>query len=169
MINQQFNSNCHPDCYFEQPAEKLVLQGYRYWTYGWTNYSEPHLAAGWALHNKLIENESHAREVLDALSLFVKVLDKCASCPLKALPANSHTLSRDEGLVLGLISSIQNGNDHLAETCLAHLTCPSRCAEVAGVAERYAATLRFLNHKLQPISARAIDDLLVQSNSISIH
>lgn len=166
MLYHSSNSQCHPNCYFEQPAEKLVLQGYRYWTYGWTNFSEPHLAKGWALHTKLIENESHAREVLDALSLFVKVLDKCASCPLKALPVNTHSVSRDEGLVLGLISSIQNGNDDLAEKCLAHLTCASRCAEVAGVAERYATTLRSLDHKLQPIPSQAIDELLAPSLSI---
>lgn len=166
MLNHSSNSQCHPNCYFEQPAEKLVLQGYRYWTYGWTNFSEPHLAKGWALHTRLIENESHAREVLDALSLFVKVLDKCASCPLKALPVNTHSVSRDEGLVLGLISSIQNGNDDLAEKCLAHLTCASRCAEVAGVAERYATTLRSLGHKLQPIPSQAIDELLAPSLSI---
>lgn len=166
MLNHSNNSKCHPDCYFEQPAEKLVLQGYRYWTYGWTNFSEPHLAKGWALHTKLIENESHAREVLDALSLFVKVLDKCASCPLKALPVDTHSVSRDEGLVLGLISSIQNGNDDLAEKCLAHLTCATRCSEVAGVAERYATTLRSLDHKLQPIPSQAIDELLAPSHSI---
>ena len=166
MLYHSSNSQCHPNCYFEQPAEKLVLQGYRYRTYGWTNFSEPHLAKGWALHTRLIENESHAREVLDALSLFVKVLDKCASCPLKALPVNTHSVSRDEGLVLGLISSIQNGNDDLAEKCLAHLTCASRCAEVAGVAERYATTLRSLDHKLQPIPSQAIDELLAPSLSI---
>lgn len=166
MIYQSSKNKCHSKCYFEQPAEKLVLQGYRYWTYGRTNYCEPHLAKGWALHTKLIENENHAREVLDALCLFVKVLDKCASCPLKALPVNTHFVSRDEGLVLGLISSIQNGNDDLAQICLVHLTCASRCAQVAGVAERYATTLRLLNHKLQPIPSRAIDDLLAPSLSI---
>jgi hypothetical protein len=99
----------------------------------------------------------------------VNALSECASCPLRSKPTDQHSVTREEGLILGLISAIQNGNDHVAETCLNQLTCASRCWELSHAAERYAITLRALNLKLQPIPMSLIEQLLLSHQNVSIH
>ncbi|MEW7009048.1 hypothetical protein [Lentilitoribacter sp. EG35] len=156
-------------CRFECSAEQLVLFGYRNWSYGYRHHSETHIQESWALHTKHLDNISQAKEVLDALILFVNALSECASCPLRSKPTDQHSVTREEGLILGLISAIQNGNDHVAETCLNQLTCASRCWELSHAAERYAITLRALNQKLQPIPMSLIEQLLLSHQNVSIH
>lgn len=154
---------------FEYSAEQLVLFGYRNWSYGYRHHSEIHIQESWALHIKHLKNISQAKEVLDALILFVNALSECATCPLKSKPTEQHSVTRDEGLILGLISAIQNGDDHVAETCLNQLTCASKCWELSHAAERYAVTLRTLDQKLQPIPISLIEQLLYTKPNVSIH
>lgn len=78
-------------------------------------------------------------------------------------------MTREEGLILGLISAIQNGDDHVAETCLTQLACASRCWELSHAAERYAVTLRALDQKLQPMPMSIIEQLLYTKPNVSIH
>lgn len=156
-------------CRFEHSAEQLVLFGYRNWSYGYRHHSEIHIQESWALHTKYLNNTSQAKEVLDALILFVNALSDCASCPLKSKPTEQHSVTREEGLILGLISAIQNGEDHVAEICLSQLTCATRCWELSHAAERYAVTLRVLDQKLQPIPINLIEQLLFKKPNVSIH
>lgn len=158
-----------PKCRFEHPAEQLVLFGYRNWSYGYRHHSEIHIQESWALHTKHLGNTSEAKEVLDALILFINALSDCATCPLRSKPTNQHSVTREEGLILGLISAIQNGDDHVAEICLSQLTCVSRCWELSHAAERYAVTLRALDQKLQPIPMSLIEELLYTKPNVSIH
>lgn len=164
MTDPAYGSSCR----FENSAEQLVLFGYRNWSYGYRHHSETHIIESWTIHTKHLENVSQAKEVLDALILFVQALSDCATCPLKSRPNNTHSVTRDEGLILGLISSIQNGDEHVTEKCLDQLTCKSRCWELAHAAERYAVTLRSLDRKLQPIPMSLIEQLLI-FNPPTIH
>jgi hypothetical protein len=156
-------------CRFENPAEQLVLFGYRNWSYGYSHHSEIHIAQSWAIHTKHLGNISQAKEVLDALILFTQALSDCATCPLKSQPNTSHWLTKEEGLILGLISSIQNGDEQVCQTCLEHLTCKSRCWELAHAAERYAVTLRSLDRTLQPIPIGFIKQLIIPSSPLTLH
>lgn len=158
-----------PSCRFECSAEQLVLFGYRNWSYGYRHHSEIHIQESWALHTKHLNNTSEAKEVLDTLILFVSALSECASCPLRSKPTEQYSVTREEGLILGLISAIQNGDDHVAETCLTQLTCASRCWELSHAAERYAVTLRALDQRLQPIPMSLIEQLLYPKPNVSIH
>lgn len=165
MIDQDNGSSCR----FENPAEQLVLFGYRNWSYGYRHHSEPHIAQSWAIHTKHLGNVSQAKEVLDALILFTQALSNCATCPLKSRPNTSHSVTKDEGLILGLISSIQNGDEQVCELCLEQLTCKSRCWELAHAAERYAITLRSLDRKLLPIPLGLIEQLITPSSLLTLH
>lgn len=158
-----------PVCRFECAAEQLVLFGYRNWSYGYRHHSEIHIQESWALHTKYLNGTSEAKEVLDALIIFVNALSECATCPLRSKPTEQHSVTREEGLILGLISAIQNGDDQVTETCLNHLTCTSRCWELSHAAERYAVTLRALNQKLQPIPMSLIEQLLYTQPISTIH
>ncbi|MCR9123401.1 MAG: hypothetical protein NXH91_14135 [Phyllobacteriaceae bacterium] len=138
-----------------RPVEQLVVDGLRHWTV------EP-APDGQTLH-ALFErdlSESQARAAAAALEDFAAALGLCAACPLRIATAGSDDLSRDETLILGLVSAIQNGDGAAADMCLRALTCASRCDAVALAAGAFALIMRSFGKTLRPMPARFIRDAL---------
>ncbi len=154
-------------CYFTLPAERLVLDGCRYWQAAQALERESGFEAARALFLSILP-QRQAAAGLQALDLFVSQLAFCNGCPLKAFPAGAHHVTRDEVLLLGLISGIQNGDEYAVRTCLDHITCAARCEEVAFAAANFAITLRSFGQKLQPVPLVAIEDVLVRSRSVTL-
>ena len=151
--------------YFARPAESLVLEGYRRWTYGmatgdrlaWQNVAEFYLG---------ILGARGSLAAVRALSEFVSTLGRCATCPLKTFETGSRHICRDEVLVLGLIAGIQNNDDEAASLCLTELACATRCDEVAMAAGSFALVLRGLDKTLLPIPAAVVRDILERDRSV---
>lgn len=155
--------------YFNRPPERLVLDGYRYWTFGFMAGEMDSWQAAWGLYSSTL-GAQNGRAALDALSNFVKTLGICAACPLRMFKQGSPHICRDETLVLGLISAIQYGDDVATEFCLKHLSCATRCEEVSAAAANFALTLKALDTLLAPIPLQIIENaisLSARENSLN--
>lgn len=149
--------------YFARPPERLVLEGYRHWTFGVaTGSRDPWQHAAGLYHEILGERGQTA---VHALSEFVLTLGRCATCPLRTFASGSHHVCRDEVLVMGLIAGIQNDDSAAAELCLTELSCATRCDEVALAAGSFALVLRGLDKTLLPIPAHVVRDILARSSA----
>lgn len=146
-----------------RPAERLVLEGCR-------RLTSPH--GGWEpaleLYRDLMGGKA-GEAVLVELVRFLAVLGPCAQCPLKAFPAGSNHLTRDEALIMALVAGIQHGDEQVTETCLTSLACANRCREVEAAAANFAIVLRSFGQRLMPIPLPAVEDILVRSRSVTLH
>jgi hypothetical protein len=153
-------------CYFERPAEKLVLEGYRHWTAGYDTGSVVPWEMAWGLYSGILGG-ADARIALAELSHFIRTLGRCAHCPLRAFPFGAHHICRDECLTLGLIAANQHGDARAAELCLAALACAPSAQEAGKAATDFAAALSRFEQKLLPIPAGVIEDILMRSRMYS--
>jgi len=138
-----------------RPVERLVVEGLRHWT-------SDRATGGETLH-ALFErelSEIQARAAAAALEDFATALGLCAACPLRIAGNGPDDLSRDETLILGLVSAIQNSDGAAAEMCLRALTCRNRCDAVALAAGAFALIMRSFGKTLRPMPARFIRDAL---------
>ncbi len=158
-------SNC--DCqalsgYFNREPEKLVLDGYRYWTFGVANGAMDSWQDAWRLYSSVLGTQN-GRAALKALSHFIKTLGRCASCPLRMFRQGSVHICRDETIILGLIAAVQHSDHETVELCLSSISCDTRCDEVAIAAADFAFTLKAMDKVLLPIPSQAIEDVLHRS------
>ncbi|MEL6504911.1 MAG: hypothetical protein AAFQ10_10720 [Pseudomonadota bacterium] len=153
--------------YLERTPEKLVVEGYRYWTSGFDTGSIQPWELAWDLYNKILGPDD-AGQAVTALSGFVRTLKTCAACPLRSFPFQSRHLCIEECLTIGLLAGVQNGDD-AAELCLQHLSCPQRCHQVEAAAQVFGKTLLQLNQRLLPVPCHVINDVLKRQNPIRLH
>lgn len=152
--------HCNPgaSAYFDRPAEKLVLEGYRCWTRGFVLRStEPWTEAEHLYRHLLGDND--ARHAVVALAGFVKTLGRCAACPLRMFHSGSPFICRDETLVMGLVSGIQNCDEAATTFCLELLCCRKRCGEAAQAAGDFALTLKALHMVMMPIPTPVLQSI----------
>jgi hypothetical protein len=159
-----FDPRRHPACYFDRPPERLVLEGYRRWLAGFESGSVTPWEMAAALYEELL-GAAEGRRVVAELSYFVRTLRRCAACPLKSFPFESHHVCRDECLALGLVAALQHEDEGAAATCLSAIACPARSAVVAEAASAYADALAGARHYLLPIPQSAIEDVLQRSRA----
>jgi len=155
-----------PKCEMKAGAstEHLLIDGYRAWSKGNSLQDARYWEHGWNLFAVAL-GEKDARLAMDALSGFVRILDKCAGCPLKTNILGSSGISRDEVLMLGLIAGLQHEDETSIMLCLNELSCPSRCSDVLTAAEILAVTFKSMDKKLRPIPALTL--MAVMSEGIS--
>ena len=146
--------------YCNRPPERLVLEGYRHWSAGYQTGSIKPWELAWEIYARALGSQD-GRTAFAALSSFMRVLKKCASCPLRAFPFHSQHLCVEECLVVGLVAGIQHSDD-VADLCLQHMTCATRCAEVEGAAHIFAKSLSALDQRLLPIPRHVIEDILAR-------
>ncbi len=163
MLSRLADLNGYNNPYFDRAPEKLVLEGYRRMIAGYDTGSIAPWELSWSLYQSLL-GEAHGARAITDLTLFVRSLRKCASCPLRAFPFGAHHVSREESLALGLVASLQHGDDETAKLCAAAMSCPLRCGELTQSARPLAKTLSELDHKLLPIPRRAIEDVMTRSS-----
>lgn len=132
-----------------RPPERLVIGGFRSWRSRGEIGPTASWERAWLLHQHIVGREAAGR-VIFALLHFVKALEGCATCPLRAAPLEADRLTREEGLILSLIAAIQHGDEVTMEAALRHLTCINRCGELAIAAGHYALALKAAGHILVP-------------------
>jgi hypothetical protein len=136
--------------YLARQPEHLVLHGYRCWTRGAATASRvPWIEAEDLYMNAL--GERSGRAALDALADFVGTTGLCARCPLRMLRPGARALCRDEALVLGLISALQNGDDAASGFCVAALADDRVAGHVEATAATYAVILKSSGSRLLPV------------------
>src|SRR5690606_23107284 len=154
--------------YFERLPEKLVLEGYRRWTAGFETGSIVPWEMGWGLDDGAL-GRWPAKQAAGELSHFIRVLRQCALCPLRSFPFDSHHICREECLILGLISALQNDDQRLLEFCINAIACPRRCDDVTDAARGFAEMLAEFGQTLLPIPVQAIDSALTETNRSTFH
>lgn len=159
MTNPFDHQRGNAAAYFQRPAERLVLEGYRHWSCGAAMADRGAWERACELYHGILGDRG-ATTAVQALSEFVSTLGRCATCPLKTFESGSRHICRDEVLVMGLIAGIQNRDDEAAELCLTQLSCETRCDEVALAAGSFALVLRGLDKMLLPIPASVVRDIL---------
>lgn len=159
-----FQSETTAPGYFDRPAEKLVLEGYRSWTHGFILRSmEPWTQAQLLYHDLLgPEDAPHA---IVALAGFIKTLGQCAACPLRTFRSGSQFICRDEALVMGLIAGIQNCDESATFICLERLCCRMRRANAASAAGDYALTLKAMHMVMKPIPVSVIETITARPHA----
>lgn len=145
--------------YFERPAEKLVLEGYRHWTRGTVMRSTDPWTQAQILYRRLLGDQDGEQAIV-ALAQFVKTLGQCAICPLRVFNSGSRFICRDETLVMGLIAGIQNCDEQTVTLCLEKLCCAKLCDQAAMAAGNYALTLKWMDKVMLPIPADIIERIM---------
>ncbi|MBB4303186.1 hypothetical protein GGD81_002229 [Rhodobium orientis] len=144
---------------FKRPAERLVLEGYRYWSSGCATRSTEPWAEAQLLYCRVL-GDRDGRQGIIALADFVKTLGECATCPLRRFHSGSRAICRDETLVIGLIAGLQNGDDQTTAFCLHRLCCPQLCDTVAAAAGNFALTLKCFDKVMLPVAVHVLVRLL---------
>ena len=151
------------EAWLARPAERLVVEGSRLLALDPSPLERAHV-----LFAGLIGDRA-CGAVFAAFRRFLEVLGPCAACPLRGMPAGEPRVSRDEALLLCLVSGIQHGDEAVVETCLDRLSCRSRCHEVEAAASSFAILLRCFGHSLLPVPLQSIERLLARSHAVTIH
>lgn len=160
--------NGHNSRYFERRPEKLVLEGFRYWTNGYETGSVTPWELAWKLYSIEL-GATLGRQLLAELSHFVRVARQCANCPLRTFPYGAHHLCRDECIALGLVAGFQHDEKEAVEACLEALTCGLRSGEVGEAAGEFAGSLADAGQKLLPIPAPVLEDVLTRGRRGTLH
>lgn len=145
--------------YFERPPEKLVLQGFRFWTRGTVLASTKPWTEAQLLYRGLLGDEDGEHAII-ALARFVRILGQCAFCPLKVFHSDARFICRDEILVMALIAGIQNVDEPAVHLCLEKLCHPDRRDTSVMAAGGFALTLKALDYTMLPIPAHVVERIM---------
>lgn len=96
---------------------------------------------------------------MSGLERLIGNLGACANCPLRFLCQGSKHLCRDECLILGLVSGLQNGDEEAALLSAQFLSSSSQAPELLSAAAEFAMTLKFAGQQLLPIHAHTVDQV----------
>lgn len=161
-----------PAAYLERGPEALVVGGYRRVVdcaiAGDTAEGKQAADALHRLHREAF-GPAESRIILDGLTTFISTLSRCATCPLRAFPSESHHLCRDECLILALVSALQHGDDNAGRLTACALTCPARAVETLAASGDYAMRMKMFGQVLLPVPQNAIAALLTPQPPQNYH
>lgn len=155
-------ANCSAEKWLSRTPEALVVNGYREWMHGVVRSDKTHWKQAHNLHIHQLGIE-RGRAASIALVQLIDTLGKCASCPLRFYPSGSEHLCRDECLYLGMISSVQHGDDDAQKVSVETLACPLKGLRLLAAAANYATHLKSAGIVVTPIPA----DRLTTTFSVS--
>ncbi|MEO1745916.1 MAG: hypothetical protein AAFR13_05225 [Pseudomonadota bacterium] len=143
------SSQCPAAAYLSHEAGSLAINGYRHWLLGLVERDETAFGRVWSAHNAAL-GENLSRMAMEGLHGLVSQLENCGRCPMRFLRPKSMHLCREEGLVLGMIASIQNGHEAVTWRCATHLTCPRLAEQLIGAGGLYSMPLKAGGQTLLP-------------------
>ena len=141
--------------YLEREAEALVVGGYRGWLEFAVDPDVRKLEAVWNAFNRSLDRHC-ARLAMSGLETLIRRLGTCATCPLRFHCQGSSHLCRDECLVLGLVSGLQNGDEETAFLSAGALTSQARALERLRAGSEFAMAMKSGGKHLLPISGQTI-------------
>lgn len=152
------NDACPAKAYLERLPEGLTVNGYRNWVAGYMTQVETH----WDRCRRefmSVLGKHDGQLAANALGHLVRNLGHCATCPLKCHAPGSDHLNSDECMLLGLIASIQHGDDEAMEESVNALSCRAKCSQVVAPAGEYAIILKSVGSLLLPIPAAVLAEI----------
>lgn len=155
---QKQEHECPAARFLARKPENLVVCGYR----GWLHFaSERNLARLQAVQADYIRHlgEQVGTAAMTGLERLIGNLGACANCPLHFFCQGSQHLCREECLILGLVSGLQNGEEEAALLSARHLSSEDRAPVLLRTAAEFAMTLKFAGQQLLPIHAHTVDQI----------
>lgn len=146
--------------YLSRTPERLVLEGYRGWTWAMARQSRGPWEPVRALYRDHLGDG--ADDALGALDSFFRTLGTCATCPLLMRGCGAQSICRDEALVLGLIAGLQHKDEPTIGICLSSICIAPLADRVALSAAIYALLLGSQGQRLLPIPAHVIAHVLIR-------
>lgn len=135
--------------YLEHEGSALAVGAYRNWLLGLVERDEARFRDVFKSHNKAL-GLGLTRLAMEGMHALVSELEVCSRCPLRFLkPASGH-LCREEGLVLGIIAGIHNGDEATVWRCASSLACPRMAGLLIGATGQYAMPLKAGGKTLMP-------------------
>jgi hypothetical protein len=131
--------------------ERLVGLGFRLWSLGTLQGEIGCWERAWNLYAERL-GAGNARRAVTDLSLWVAAVNRSAAREIEVFPEPCRSFCRDECLAVSMIAACQQ------DTCPAVLAYAFALAESEGrdavlsAAQRFAATLADLDHRLSPHS-----------------
>lgn len=147
---QDPNIECAAARYLAREPEGLVVGGYRGLLGFAAERDVSRLEAVWNDFNRKLDRNC-ARLAMSGLESLIVKIGRCATCPLRFHCQGIQHLCRDECLILGLIASLQNGEDDAAFLSASALTSRSGAFEVLAAASEFAMALKMGGKQLLPI------------------
>lgn len=154
-IQHNQDQECPASRILARQPESLVVGGYR----GWLHFASERNAA----HLREVRSDyvRHLGEhagvaAMSGLERLIGNLGACANCPLRFLCQGSKHLCREECLMLGLVSGLQNGDEDAALLSAQFLSSPGQAPELLSAAAEFAMTLKFAGQQLLPIHAHTV-------------
>lgn len=163
--SREFTSSSH---YFARPAEMLVLEGYRHWIGGFDTDSVIPWEMVSAIYTKAL-GLKNAKYAIAELSHFIRTLQFCAACPLKAFPYGAYQVCREECLLIALVSALQNQDNAMRDICLDHLVRQGSCGEVLETAQDYAQAMGECDQLLLPVPHMTVTQILSSAGQDFFH
>jgi hypothetical protein len=149
-MRPQPDGQCPASRYLARTPEILVVGGYRAWLHFAIEQNAASLETIQAQFNRHLGKPA-AFVAMAGLESMIRQLGTCASCPLRCFCQGSQHLCRDECLILGLVSGLQNGEDEAAYLSAGNLSSNARAPEVVASAGEFAMALKFAGQQLLPI------------------
>lgn len=150
QMRPQSDGQCPASRYLARTPESLVVGGYR----AWLHFAiEQNASCLDGIRDRFDHHlgRSTALVAMAGLESMIRQLGTCAGCPLRCFCQGSQHLCRDECLILGLISGLQNGEDESAYLSAGNLSSEARAPEVVASAGEFAMALKFAGQQLLPI------------------
>jgi hypothetical protein len=155
-IQHNQDQECPASRILARQPENLVVGGYR----GWLHFaSERDVARLREVRSDYVRHlgEQAGTAAMRGLERLIGNLGACAGCPLRFLCQGSKHLCREECLMLGLVSGLQNGDEDAALLSARFLSSPAQAPELLSAAAEFAMTLKFAGQQLLPIHAHTVD------------
>lgn len=144
------NSNkCPAARYLDHEGSSLAVNAYRNWLMGLVERDEARFRDVYESHSKAL-GVGLSRLAMEGMHALVSELEVCSRCPLRFLKPSSGHLCRDEGLVLGIIAGIHNGDEVSVWRCASNLACPKMADLLVGAIGQYAMPLKAGGKTLMP-------------------
>lgn len=158
FMSKSSHQECPAKGYLERHPEGLTVNGYRNWVAGYMTRKDSHWEQ---CRHKFISilGKHDGQLAANALGYLVRNLGHCAACPLKCYAPGSGHLNADECMVLGLVASIQHGDDDAMHESVNALSCRTKCSQIIAPAGEYAMILKSAGSLLLPIPAAVLAEI----------
>jgi hypothetical protein len=143
---------------WDRLPERLVLEGFRRWMAGYASGDLAHWEEVWNLYAGTLGTRP-ARNVVDSLARFVKVVRDWSICPITCFPGGCRHICRQECFALAMVSASQNKDLDCLAAAMRHLIEPDGHEEAMLPALAYAEAMRESELMLMPVPKTVIEEI----------
>jgi predicted Zn-ribbon and HTH transcriptional regulator len=146
----------------DRSPERLVVTGARCCLAGYQYADIDCWETAWTEYVRMLGTDD-ARRLVGELQCMVRVLRRDSERPLSFFPYGCCHICRDEGLLLSLVSALQDGDEATATFAARHLTARTAAAAIGDVMEAtrsFARALKNTGQKLLSVPAAVVASIV---------